>query len=380
MRKKYTYIIILFIVLILSISFSGQASNIKHNFRLSYNINRRLPEKKYDLSHDERLYIPEFHVRGIYVNGWVAGVTEKMDNLIDLVGKTVINTMVIDIKDQSGYLSYKSKLPFAKKIGANRRKIRDIKGLLDKLHSKEIYVIGRIVLFKDALLAQEQNELSLRLFNSEELKIKVSKSWVDPSQKLVWDYNIGLAREAIELGFDEIQFDYIRYPALAGSSYQVTTLSNYPKSYYINRFAHYATEKLADKNIPISIDVFGLTTTVRDDLGIGQNFFQLSKIIKIISPMVYPSHYSPGSYGLKVPALQPYQVIYNSLYDAREKITGDDDIIIRPWLQDFSLKHKYTYKEIKEQINAAEKLGIKEWLLWNPGSRYTEKAILNPPL
>ncbi|WP_230867693.1 putative glycoside hydrolase [Iocasia frigidifontis] len=332
--------------------------------------------KVYQLVDEKKLYLPEFYVKGIYVTGWVAG-SEKISALINLVDKTVLNTMVIDIKDQLGHLSYKSNVPLAQEIGANRRKIKNIKALIDELHSRGIYVIGRIVVFKDALLANKRKDLSLKLEQSDNTIIK-SDNWVDPSQKEIWDYNLALAREAVEIGFDEIQFDYIRYPALARKPYQAV-VDKENKSQYINSFAQYVRDELDLLNTPVSIDVFGLTTAVNDDLGIGQNFKELSNIVQIISPMVYPSHYSAGSYGIPVPDREPYQIIYKSLIDAQEKISDNSNVVIRPWLQDFSLGYKYSLKDVQEQIKAVEKLGLTEWLLWNPSSKYTIETLLTHP-
>ncbi|MTI60613.1 MAG: GTP-binding protein [Firmicutes bacterium] len=366
-----TFVIILLILLL-------YPTQLLADFRLHYDLDRPPANnsKVYQLVDEKELYLPEFHVKGIYVTGWVAG-SEKISALINLVDNTVLNTMVIDIKDQLGHLSYKSNVPLAREIGANRRKIKNIKVLIDELHSRGIYVIGRIVVFKDALLANKRKDLSLKLEQSDNTIIK-SDNWVDPSQKEIWDYNLALAREAVEIGFDEIQFDYIRYPALARKPYQAV-VDKENKSQYINSFAQYVRDELDLLNTPVSIDVFGLTTAVNDDLGIGQNFKELSNIVQIISPMVYPSHYSAGSYGIPVPDREPYQIIYKSLIDAQEKISDNSNVVIRPWLQDFSLGYKYSLKDVQEQIKAVEKLGLTEWLLWNPSSKYTIETLLTHP-
>ncbi len=367
MKKHYVLIILLLFIL--------TTQYVQAEFNLIYDINNGLIDRKYKLDNDNsRLFIHEFHVKGIYVSGWAAG-SKIMENLIELVNNSIINTMVIDIKDQDGYLSYYSNVPMAKEIGANKRKIKNIQGLIDRLQKNGIYTIARIAVFKDILLASRKEDFSLVLYNSEKDETYRSSNWVDPSVKEVWDYNIMLAREAVKIGFDEIQFDYIRYPALGNGYIQVAIPENTSKSKIINQFSQYAQDELSDLDVPLSADVFGLTTAVKGDLGIGQNFTELANIINIISPMVYPSHYSEGSYGIKLPEGEPYKVIYRSLNDAKEKIIGSSHINIRPWLQDFSIKHKYTYKEVLEQIKAVENLGIKEWLLWNPSSKYTVEAL-----
>jgi hypothetical protein len=321
----------------------------------------------------------DFHVRGIYVSGWAAGKEPKMQELINLVDKTVLNTMVIDVKEQEGILSYFSSVPLTGELGANQDKIKDIKGLLKLLNDKGIYTIARIVVFKDELLATKRSDLSLSLWDPVNKRVLCSDLWLDPAEKEVWEYNIMLAREAVQLGFNEIQFDYVRYPALSNNPLEAIMKTNHSRSMIINQFITYARDRLVDLSIPISIDVFGLTTSVKDDMGIGQDFDQLTDIINIISPMVYPSHYADGSYGIASPVSQPYEIIYKSMSDARQKVQHKKNIIIRPWFQDFSLGYQYTFQEVIDQIRAAEVLGIKEWLLWNPNSQYTGKALEDPP-
>lgn len=323
---------------------------------------------------------PDFAVKGIYVTGWVAGYETKMRPLIDLVKQTVLNTMVIDVKDTQGILSYKSEVDLAVSTGANGNKIRDIRGLLQQLDSEGIYTIARIVIFKDSLLANKRPELALPIWNPADDTVSYDKKWVDPSQKIVWDYNVEIAREAVKLGFDEIQFDYIRYPAMGSSPLKVVLKEGKTKSDIINEFVTYAGKRLADLAVPVSIDVFGLTTTVDGDMGIGQNFAQLSNLIKIISPMVYPSHYGHGSFGIGIPEKEPYKVINRSMSDAQKKINGNRGFKLRPWLQDFTLNYKYSYQDVADQIRAAEELGITEWLLWNPRSKYTKEAVLRSSL
>ena len=368
--QKTIFILIIIIVTVFT------SKLIKADFQMEVNL-EQIPEREFKVINTE-LTLPEFHVKGIYVTGWVAGTKDLMDDLIQLVDDTIINTMVIDIKCQRGFLSYSSEVGLANEIKANRNKIRDIKGLLAELKLRGIYTIGRLVVFKDGLLATTRPDLALPLKDSENEELIYSKAWVDPGQQEVWSYIVLLAREAVKLGFDEIQFDYIRYPALASRPLQAVVAENKYKSQIIGGFLQYAKQELADLAIPLSIDVFGSTTRVKGDLGIGQNFQELSGIINIISPMVYPSHYSPGSYGIEDPDAEPYRIIYQSLADAQKKAAANKNIIIRPWLQDFSLRQQYSVQEVKEQIKATEDLGLKEWLLWNPRSQYTKEALLLP--
>lgn len=405
-KKFFLKSIVIFILMVLLISVNVFASEDSIKLKSNINIDR---SKNYDykknitLSYPE-IFIPKFNVRGIYVTGWVAGLSERMNKLIDFVDNTILNTMVIDVKDDLGYLSYSSDVETAKRIKSSKLKIRDIRSLLSLLDKHNIHTIARIVVFKDSLLAQKRPDLALHIKEENEINsgdrtgnptlpkidktdktykntffeaedqdkysIYESENWVDPACKEVWSYNIKVAREALQLGFDEVQFDYIRYPALRGIK-SVKTEEN--KEDVINQFVVVAQKKLSDFNKPISVDVFGLTTSVSGGLGIGQNFNKLAETAKIISPMIYPSHYSHGVYGLSVPEKNPYETVHNSMKDALGKTKSK--IILRPWLQDFSINHKYFAQDVIDQINAVESLGINEWLLWNPSSRYTRNAL-----
>lgn len=399
-------ILIFFIIFIILIFFNDNIF-AKESFQMTDNsllmgqkeLNNRIYLNYKDLD------LPEFNVKGIYVTGWVAGISSRMENLINLIEETQLNTMVIDVKDDQGYISYPSHVEMAKNLGASQRKINNVEEFLERLNEKGIYTIARIPVFKDALLASSRPELALLINNGpeniswglgkenfnkssgqliysasslkqakiEKYNISRSKSWVDPTRTEVWDYNISLGREAIELGFDEVQFDYVRYPALKGKN-RAIIYKGITKEKAINDFIIEANQRFKKFDYPLSIDVFGLSTSAECDLGIGQNFKELSSNIDIISPMVYPSHYSPGIYGLDFPEKDPYKTVYRSMRDAQKK-TEDNDVLLRPWIQDFSINYKYSSHEVKEQLKALEKLGIEEWLLWNPSSRYTKDAL-----
>jgi hypothetical protein len=435
MRYKNSRLLLIVLLVLYLLFFSVSAFSDQISYSLDYDFLQKNVDKKkmnYKL-HNNRLYLPEFNVKGIYVTGWVAGIPKRMDRLINLVEETELNTMVIDVKDDLGYLSYKSSITQVREMRASENKIKDIRALLEKLDHKGIYTIARIVVFKDTVLVNKQPKLALKLnktvpieergidmiedqkegftyniennllkdkdiqimqivdpirqTNSNEsidpnnFKNKIEKeitykseTWTNPSHEKVWDYNIQIAREAFRLGFDEVQFDYIRFPVLRNDR-NILLNKNSSKQEIINQFISTVKDRLDDINKPISIDVFGLTTSTKSDMGIGQNFAQLSKLVNTISPMVYPSHYSTGIYGLDEPERNPYETVYQSMIDARNKVSND--VKIRPWLQDFTLKYKYSTPEVKAQIRAVESLGIKEWLLWNPRSEYTIEALEN---
>lgn len=319
-------------------------------------------------------------VKAIYLNAWAAGSQRKLARLIDLADKTEINSFVIDVKE-GGEVSYASKVKLANDIGATRKYIPNVRALLDTLRAHNIYPIARIVVFKDPVLAEARPDLAVKDKEGNVWKDNKGKAWVDTYNKEVWDYNIALAREAIELGFSEVQWDYIRFTD-APMSYRARAV--YPaangrtRQAAVREFIVYSKEKLADLNVPVTVDVFGLTTSSRGDMGIGQEWEQIIDVADVILPMVYPSHYIPGNYGLSRPNAYPYRVIYESMQDAiaRSKPFGDRAALIRPWLQAFTLgQPPYTPAHVRAQIEAVYDVGLTEWVLWSPGSNYDARAL-----
>ncbi len=318
-------------------------------------------------------------VRGIYVTGPRAGSGEAMDDLIHLVDTTEINAMVIDIKNDSGEITYKMNQDTVKEIGAGTAYIHDMKALVKRLKKKNIYLIARIVAFKDPKLAQEKPELSLKTKDGKIFKDDKGLSWVNPYKKEVWDYLVGVASEAAYLGFDEIQFDYIRFSTDSGMK-NVNfgkAAKNKSKGQVITEFTKYAYEKLSSKGVFVSADVYGTIIDSQVDAKIvGQDYADMASHLDYICPMVYPSHYADGSYEIAHPNDNPYEIIYNALTESQKALTNsnlDQVAIVRPWLQDF---FGYKKKEIKAQIKAVEDAGYEEWILWNASNRYTKEGLL----
>jgi hypothetical protein len=318
-------------------------------------------------------------VRALYLNAWAAGSSRKLAKLIDIADKTEINSFVIDVKE-GGEISYPSKVKLAIEAGANREYIRNVRRLLDTLRAHNIYPIARIVVFKDPVLATAKPELAVKNKDGTVWKDNKGKAWVDTYNRAVWDYNIALAREAIELGFSEVQWDYIRftdapmsyraravYPAAAGRTRQDA----------VREFMLYSREKLKDLNVPITADVFGLTVSTKGDMGIGQEWEKMIDAVDVILPMVYPSHYIPGNYGLSSPNAYPYRVIYRSMQDAMDRSKPfANAATIRPWLQAFTLgPPRYGPAYVRAQIEAVYDAGLTEWVLWSPGSNYDPAAL-----
>lgn len=320
-------------------------------------------------------------VKGIYVTAYSAGGS-RLSSLLDLVDKTELNSMVIDIKDDAGYITYKTDNATLQELGKPQPFIGDIDKLMTKLNEHEIYPIARIVVFKDTVLARKNPELSFRNKDGTVWKNGKGDSFVNPYSKEVWDYNIEVAKEAAKHGFKEIQFDYVRFPE--GFEKRADSLK-YTKNELsridaVSEFVKYAREQLEPLGVKVSVDIFGYAASVPAAEGIGQDFVKISQNVDIICPMIYPSHYTTGWFGAKEPDLAPYQTIKGASEDTLKKLEplGEEKPIIRPWIQDFTASWlgkghytKYGKHEVEEQIRALKDLNIEEYLLWNANNRYT---------
>lgn len=314
-------------------------------------------------------------VKGIYLTGYTAGNPRSLASLINLVKTTELNTMVINVKDDDGRVTYESSLPEVQQAHAATNQIPDIKGLLDELHADGIYVIARIVTFKDPPLANAHPEWSVQSKNGGLWRDYHGLAWVDPSNPNVWQYNIDLAKEVAQLGFDEIQFDYVRFPTDGPVALAVFPgMHGHDKPYVISSFLQQVRRVLGPTGIPISADVFGLTTAAADDMRIGQHLEDVARYVDYISPMVYPSHYGPYNYGIPDPDAEPYQTVLHGVSDGIKRLRFFT-CQVRPWLQDFSLRHTYGPDQVRAQIEASYQAGAQEWLLWNAANHYTEAAL-----
>ncbi|MCA1291598.1 putative glycoside hydrolase [Paenibacillus sp. alder61] len=321
-------------------------------------------------------------VKGIYVTAYSAG-GERLNKLINLLDSTELNAMVIDIKDDAGYITYKTDNPTLQKLGKPQPFIRDIDGLMERLNKHEIYPIARVVVFKDTILAKNKPELSFRKSDGSVWTNGNGDGFVNPYSKEVWDYNIEVAKEAAKHGFKEIQFDYVRFPE--GFEKRADTLK-YTKNELsridtVAAFVKYAREQLEPLGIKVSVDIFGYAASVPAAEGIGQDFVKISDQVDIICPMIYPSHYTTGWFNAKDPDKAPYQTIKGAIADTQKKLAalGEEQPVIRPWIQDFTASWlgkghytKYGKHEVQEQIRALNEMNIDEYLLWNASNRYTE--------
>ena len=337
---------------------------------------------------------PSAPIRGLYVNRFAAQSSKKMRHLIAIADSTEINAFVIDIKDEFG-LNFHSSDPLLQKNEGAMTKVVNLKALVDTLNAHGILPIARIVVFKDSVAARANPEHTIRKADGSAWRDKKGLMWVNPYANAVWEYNFRVAEEAIRMGFGEIQFDYIRFPEPYKSlPPQVFPESNgRTKTQALAEFLNAANKRIDKYGVRTTADIFGLVTTVNGALEVGQAWEPLTKATDVLLPMVYPSHYPHGSFGIRSPNAEPYDVIHIAISRARERnaalgITGQR---VRPWLQGFTLgAPRYGPTELEQQKRAVYDSGFDSWVIWHPGSQYDlmvpalEKTLVsrakNPPV
>lgn len=320
-------------------------------------------------------------VKGVYATAHSAGGA-RLDTLLKLLDDTELNAMVIDVKDDYGYITFDTGNPELAALNTTKKIIANLPLLMDKLKEHHVYPIARIVVFKDTVLAKQKPELSFvnpdgTLWNNGKAN---PDSFVNPYRKEVWDYNLEVAKEAVKAGFKEIQFDYVRFPEGFEKRADVLKYTKDDRSRVdaVTSFVKYAREQLAPLGVRSSVDIFGYAASVPAAEGIGQDFVKIAQNTDVLCPMIYPSHYSTGWFGQKVPDAAPYATIAGASVDTNKKLDpiGDLKPIIRPWIQDFTASWvpgyiKYGKHELDEQIRALKDNGVEEYLLWNAGNTYT---------
>jgi len=313
-------------------------------------------------------------VKAFYVNFYAANPDSKaFKKIFRQLGSTEMNAVVVDIKNVKGNLTYKTNFKEANKIGASKsRSIKDISSFISQLHSKDIYTIARIAVFKDTRQAKHFPDRAVKTPGGHIWWDKHHTAWIDPFSKKGQDYTLAIAEDAAKAGFDEINFDYIRFPAHKGLRYKkANTEKN--RIAAIQGFLKLAQERLFPYNTYISVDIFGYVAWNNDDTQIGQTVPSLAKYSDYVCPMLYPSGFHRGTLGYSDPTKHPYTIVKASTKKAHNK--GLEYIRIRPWLQsfrDYAYSHvNYTEYQIARQIQAANDTGTDGWFLWNPSSRYT---------
>jgi hypothetical protein len=313
--------------------------------------------------------VPE-EIRGVHVTMALASLDGKLAEYTRIPG---INTIQLDVKDENGEVAFhRLAPPLARRVGSAMRYYDPVKAA-KQVHSEGLFLIGRVVCFEDPILAKGRPDLAIRTSGGGVWENDAGLGWTNPYEKRVWDYNLRIAQAAARAGFDEIQFDYVRFPSDGHIESAVFPgKRNEAMGVTIARFAHYATKRLKPMGVRVSVDVFGLSAT--RDLGIGQSPRRLSKIVDAIYPMVYPSHYGSGEYGLRSPVSVPGRTVGRSLRDFRRQMRRGKAQLV-PWLEDFSFNGTTTLTHVQEQIRAARRWKSGGFLLWNPSGVYTEGAL-----
>ncbi|KYH33992.1 bacterial SH3 domain protein [Clostridium tepidiprofundi DSM 19306] len=328
---------------------------------------------------------PRVQVKGIYVSAYSAA--SHIDDFIALAKKTGINAFVIDVKGDIGNMLFPTKAAEKYSPLANKRAvIKDINAFMKKLKDNNIYAIARIVSFKDPLyIKAHPNRAIVYRKNGRPFCNADGLMWATAYDRQLWEYNVAVAKEAAEVGFNEIQFDYVRFPASNGGKmdklldYRNTRKESKAKA--IQEYLKYAYSQLSKKHVYIAADVYGLVGSVNDDMGLGQYWEGISNVVDYICPMMYPSHYGKGSYGLNIPDAHPYETVYHCTKDSVNKNNSiPTPAIVRPWIQDFTASWvrghiHYGEKEVKAQIKALKDNGVNEFLLWNASNKYSVSSV-----
>lgn len=322
-------------------------------------------------------------VRGIYLTRTSFSNVQKIHRWVEFAKSTNINAFVVDVKDDDGLMLFETNAAAEIVPEANARafyKKDEMRAIISELKDQGIYLIARIVCFKDPSYARAHKDRAIVYKDTGEPYMGIYKvPWASAYDRQLWEYNVRVAIEAVEVGFDEIQYDYVRFPELSKETRQRVNLRQVGDESFaeaIQKFLIYSKRKLEPYNVPLAADVFGLVSTAVDDVGIGQYWEAISNVVDYICPMVYPSHYAPGSFGLSVPDAYPYETIYNALKDGiRRNLHIPTPAKIRPWLQSFTatwVRGHIVYDEeaIRKQIMAAKDLGINEYMLWNASNNY----------
>ena len=309
--------------------------------------------------------------KGMHLTIYAAASQQHKIRTNDLLDNTEMNAVVIDIKEIDGDISVKNVangLSYSKSVPSVLPYLKQVK-------EKGMYAIARIVVFRDNVMPRKRPDLAVKNPDGSLWQDRKQLTWLNPYKQGAVDYILELAEKTADMGFDEIQFDYIRFPSDGNTKncrYGVEHSSTTASAAIVD-FLKQAKKRLAPKGIKVSIDVFGLTTTEKTDMGIGQKIVEMTEQVDYVSPMIYPSHYNNGEYGIPNPNKEPYRTVYIALQGAKKRIPVEK---LRPWLQDFSMKGvKYGPAEIQAQIQACYDCGVKTWLLWNAACRYTKGGL-----
>jgi hypothetical protein len=328
------------------------------------------------------------YIKGLYISYSALGSQEFRDHVRQLLETTELNAIVMDFKGDEGYLTFPTQVAMAKEIGSDRRVVfEDPTEFMQWLKDHGVYTIARIVVFKDDLLAKAHPELAVTdSYTGGIWKDSEGLAWADPNYHITWNYNVALAEEAASMGFDEVQFDYVRFPTDGNISRVTFALEDTQEKRIaaITGFLKRAKNALAGQDVKLAADIFGYTCWMDDDLGIGQHIESIAPYLDVVSPMLYPSTFTSGLPG-ELPQFRnaiayPYEVVNKGTQRAIARARAvNPNIEVRPWIQDFRDyafdQRAYTPGEIRLQMDGARDAGGRGWLLWDPTVGYTPGAL-----
>ena len=329
-------------------------------------------------------------VKGIYLTAVTAG-SSRMQDIIGHIDETELNAVVIDILGDKGRIEYQMSSPLIDEIGSQEDTIPDLPSLMKTLKAHGIYTIARIVTFRDPYLATVKPEWMNHNADGSVFTDNSGMAWVDPYNRDAWEYKVQVAEQCADAGFDEIQFDYVRFcteRGMNGVVYPEEETQGMDKTDIITEFVRFASDRLAAKNVFMSTDVFGtIIGSYVDTVSVGQDYPVMAGAVDYMCPMIYPSHYGNGNFGLEVPDLEPYKAILGACNASRKDLAldytdGVHQAIVRPWLQGFTASWLQSFKrygaaEIRQQIQAVYDAGYDEWIIWNASNEYDWSAYLS---
>jgi len=360
----------------------GVDEKINNQQQITDNNSQEMKEPEFIVTHVDT---PDA-VKAVYMTSWVAGSRDIRERLISLVDDTEVNSIVIDIKDYSGHIAFEVHDPVLQNIGAEEVRIPSIKEFIGYLHDKDIYVIGRITVFQDPFYANTRLNTAVKKESDKTIwEDYKGLSFVDVGAKEYWDYIVALSKESYDVGFDELNFDYIRFPSDGNmkdiyypfSEEIVNADPDLGKAKALRSFFEYLHTELSDVGVITSADLFGMTSTNKDDLNIGQILEYAEPYFDYLSPMVYPSHYPKGFNGYQNVNNYSYEIVKYSMDAAVERMVAASTSPqkIRPWLQDFDYPVPYTTEMVRAQKKAVYDAGLTSWMLWDPSNVYTREAL-----
>lgn len=317
-------------------------------------------------------------VKAIYMTSWVSGTPNWRAELVKFIDTTEVNSIVIDVKDYSGKVSFKTGNPIVAAIGSEEARVTDLPEFIAELHEKNIYTVARITVFQDPVFSKVRPGEAVTDARGGLWKDKNGLTYVDPASEEFWKYIVEIARASEQVGFDELNFDYIRYPSDGPVQYMTFPKSGtgFTKADKLEEFFVYLRAHTKEFGVPISADLFGFVTEHTNDLNIGQVLERAAPHFDYISPMVYPSHYPPGHLGYKNPAAYPYEVVKYAMQSGATRLeqASTTPLKLRPWLQDFDLGADYDAAMVRKQMQATYDAGLTSWMMWDPANRYTRGA------